>query len=143
MKQKTPHTQIDCASIGEDHLPPPQASVLAGEKICSACRCRKPLNEFYKKRDDYESFCKACKKLKRKPKEHAEAVQAASPSPKLDPPGLIEPESNSQILPESDTSYALWEKRYGRPLTQLEKAEIKHNLTGFFEILVSEYEKMK
>lgn len=46
---------------------------------------------------------------------------------------------NRPIEPTQD--YSLWEKLYGRVLTDEEQLEIKLNLTSFFEVLIDEHKK--
>lgn len=47
------------------------------------------------------------------------------------PEQLIEPQEN----------YSIWENKYGRPLTDVEKIEIRTNLSAFFNLMISEHKK--
>ena len=46
---------------------------------------------------------------------------------------------NRHIEPEVD--YGLWERLYGKTLTDTDKLEIRINLTAFFEVLIDEHKK--
>ncbi len=45
-------------------------------------------------------------------------------------------------LIEPDQDYGLWENLYGRNLTEMEKLEIKMNLSDFFGILIHEQQRI-
>jgi len=55
------------------------------------------------------------------------------PSPKKGNPTHIEP--------QSQTDYSIWERKYGKPLSDCDKLEIKANLTDFFLLLKEEWER--
>lgn len=110
-------------------------------KRCRSCLIEKESGQFYfiRQANDHEADCKACKKNKRKirTKEtpRLDVIQKHNAEPK---PDLIEHERTVPSNCVDDIDYTIWEKRYGRVLTDLEKLEIKTNLTDFFKILMDE-----
>jgi len=55
-------------------------------------------------------------------------------------PETVEKQPDRPIELKDD--YGLWEKLYGRNLTDYEKLEIKTNLSTFFGILIDEHKKL-
>ena len=54
---------------------------------------------------------------------------------------LIEPENSEKVQSDSDVDYSLWERGYGRSLTDDEKRGIKCRMTEFFKLLIEEDSK--
>ncbi len=115
------------------------------DAVCTACGLLKPVTDYYSKGTRRDSACKECQKA-RKRQRREQAKASGNPSP---PPAAvsqrntqphypnIEPESVLQP-PSVQVSFLHWEKRYGRPLKEVEKMEIRDNLSSFFKILTSE-----
>ncbi len=105
------------------------------------------MSEFYSKGNRTDSACKDCQKEKKRAKRSLKPIGSAAKTQSpvqyshisTLPPQYphIEPESDSQYANKS-VDFLHWEKRYGRPLTDLEKMEIKDNLTNLFKLLQSE-----
>lgn len=128
------HTQIAPAQ------PPIKDSKEEARKECTKCGQQKPFSEFYRKRDDYESFCKSCKKKHRiKADESSPYVDLGSPQIVENRPQFphIEPESSSP-KPREPVCFLHWEKRYGRKLSEEEELDILTNFTSFFKWLMEE-----
>lgn len=107
-------------------------------KACSICGQEKPFSEYYKKRASLESFCKSCKKQKRK-----EAPQSLVPNPvvasSIDGKYMEtkgeHPEATN-IEPRNVLNSRFWEDRYGRDLSNADHDEIRSNLKALMRILL-------
>lgn len=114
-------------------------------RTCRTCKTSKALDNFHVKRCDYETECKVCKKTKRKARSkniptrteqglcivtNQKSTKSARRDEKLDQKRT--PAKSPYIEPRSELSFSIWERRYGRPLTEFEKFDIKTNLTSFF-----------
>lgn len=67
----------------------------------------------------------------------AASIQLAQPAQSKEEP------KDANIEPRKGLSFDLWESRYGRPLTELERHEIKTNLSEFFTLLLTENGRTK
>lgn len=57
------------------------------------------------------------------------------------PKRFIEPEENRSILPKKCLDFSLWERLYGRKLSEIERVEIRENSIALLKILLSERHK--
>lgn len=124
-------------------------------KECTVCKKTHALHFFYKKGERYEALCKACKKESRnasyqqqKLASQSEAAPSALVSDSeeksdVSSENMPQRPNRVHIEPESDTTYEMWEKKQGKPLTMREKIEIKMNLTEFFKLLITEAKLQK
>ena len=119
-----------------------------GYATCSNPSCKQPhklQSEFYFKKTEsrYESICKHCKKSnagarkrsRRLPNQESNdplVKRSSTPRPKR----LIERKPKVDKTADDQTDYSLWEKMYGRPLTDAERIEIKISLSAFFKVLI-------
>lgn len=126
-------------------------------KLCEKCRVEKSPESFYEKEKDSQgivlrrdSVCKDCRRSQRLERyKNQSNNQSYQPNRLIEPQvalekgpkELIEPEKNKQIEPSQSIDYSLWERLYGRSLSELEKLEIKTNLTGFFTVLIEEAQR--
>lgn len=119
-------------------------------KVCISCKKRKSLSDFSTqnarnaKKVRYNSKCKSCKA-----KENAERRRKKR-EPKTRLGRCIEPRLKKEkkatkkapLLPVIDLDkddFRLWDKVYGRELTEDEQIEIKSNLLAFATILGDEH----
>ncbi len=135
----------------------PSPAQPTGDKHCSRCKATKPITDFFYRphEDRYESQCKTCKRdarLARQRKTKNTIVGEHRPERFIEPPclradvvnepeGIIEP-TPSRVNADS-TDFSLWVRLYGRQLSDVERSEIKTNLTEFFSLLLTENQKLK
>jgi len=126
-------------------------------KSCTRCEVKKHFGEFYEKEKDlqgrtlrYDAICKDCRRSERLARYRG---QGDSTQPKVliepssnvetEPKRLIEPEKIDEKQQNDPIDYSLWERLYGRTLTELEKLEIKTNLSDFFTTLIEEGQRQR
>lgn len=126
-------------------------------KTCEKCGIEKHPNEFYEKEKDErgnilrrDKVCKDCRRTERSSRYQKKSIKDVyQPKVLIEPERAVETEPNRLIEPEkvpekqqvSTIDYSLWESLYGRNLTEMERLEIKTNLTDFFTVLIEEGQK--
>ena len=117
--------------------------------------CRQIIH--YKKGPErYDSWCKACKRLKRKSvyRKIVDAVkpkQSTTAKPTLpevnseyekhlqeEIDSKTEKEGDREHIEPREENFEIWEKLYGKPLSKEDRMEIKMNLKEFFQLLLEE-----
>ena len=119
------------------------------QRTCTRCHQMLPLAAYYRKGTTWESRCKECKKATRaggrtqEPVAHPDPLEKPSRgfSRQPQPSFVIEPETLSQTGITRDIDFSMWERRYGHPLSEVERIEIRHNLMGLIKLLIHESEK--
>lgn len=102
-------------------------------KICAKCGEHKELSDFYKKGSRFDARCKQCIL------EGKRAVPKANPAMAENKRKQVQsPKKRIQAKHAEDkTDYRLWEDMYQRSLSNLEKMEIRTNLSAFFSVLIN------
>jgi CRISPR/Cas system-associated protein Cas10 (large subunit of type III CRISPR-Cas system) len=128
---------------------------------CTGCKIEKSEGDFFKKRDGRETVCKVCKKANRNAREKADCGAASTDREASSPPPINTDHAQTHpfvstdsvttsalktgkwahIEPDSSPDFSLWEQKYGRPLSDSDKIEIKANLRDLFTLLKEEWPK--
>lgn len=113
-------------------------------KVCTACRTSLPQDQFYLKGAGLDPHCISCKKAARNARyqRRKHDADAGRPAVTREVRGGVLGESAAEepckpyIEPRKGLSFDLWESKYGRPLSEDERLEIKRNMADFASLLL-------